>query len=52
MKNWWAGVETITTLFIKEHNYLCGQLRQVHIPLGPSNIPKTPLSLGDLPVSS
>ena len=31
VKNWWAGVETLTTLFIKEHNYLCGQLREVPI---------------------
>lgn len=29
VRNWWAGLEAITTLFLKEHNYLCGELRKV-----------------------
>ncbi|KAK9827996.1 hypothetical protein WJX81_006931 [Elliptochloris bilobata] len=28
IRNWWAGLEAITLLFIKEHNYLCRQLRK------------------------
>lgn len=29
IKNWWAGVEALHNLFVKEHNYLCGMLRKV-----------------------
>ena len=29
VKNWWVGVETLHNLFVKEHNYLCGMLREV-----------------------
>ena len=32
VRNWWAGLEAITLLFIKEHNYLCGELRKVGAP--------------------
>ncbi len=28
VRNWWAGLEALTLLFIKEHNYLCGELRK------------------------
>ncbi|KAK9827977.1 hypothetical protein WJX81_003657 [Elliptochloris bilobata] len=28
VKNWWAGVESMHLLFVKEHNYLCEQLRK------------------------
>ena len=37
IKNWWAGVETLHNLFVKEHNYLCGMLREVSaVPLDSS----------------
>lgn len=29
-KNWWMGLELLTTLFALEHNYLCGILRPKH----------------------
>ena len=29
IKNWWAGVEALHNLFVKEHNYICGMLREV-----------------------
>ena len=32
VRNWWAGLEAITLLFIKEHNYLCGELRKARPP--------------------
>jgi len=32
--NWWAGVETLHNLFVKEHNYLCGMLREVGSHVG------------------
>lgn len=33
VRNWWAGLEAITLLFIKEHNFLCGELRKVGVCL-------------------
>ena len=32
VRNWWAGIEALTLLFIKEHNYLCGELRKARPP--------------------
>jgi hypothetical protein len=29
IKNWWAGVEALHNLFVKEHNHICKMLRKV-----------------------
>ena len=32
IKNWWAGVEALHNLFVKEHNHICKMLRKVGYP--------------------
>ena len=29
-RNWWVGLDIIHTLFVKHHNFICGELRKKH----------------------
>ncbi|KAK9825686.1 hypothetical protein WJX81_004113 [Elliptochloris bilobata] len=41
IRNWWAGLESLTLLFVKEHNYLCEQLRKENSTLSEEDLYQT-----------
>ena len=32
--NWWLGLSLLHTLFVKEHNYVCDQLKKLYMLIG------------------